>query len=125
MLGNDVKTGITISKADVMELEGSRGDANYIMKWPGQKVQSYMKIVDLKGVTGHYTEESSGEWVAVLALECRGVVPVRWQVSRDFIAESAGGHYFEDVDLSEGDWAEYDEENDLAVSVTNVECKVE
>lgn len=67
----------------------------------------------------------AGQWVSVLGLECRGVVPVRWRPFRDFIAESTEGHYFEDVDLSEGDWAEYDEENDLSVSITNVEAKVE
>ena len=112
-------------KGDVIELEGSKGDANYVMKWPGNKMQSYIKIVDLKGVNGNYTDENSGEWVAVLGLECRNLVPTAWSTGRDFIAESSGGHYFEDVDLTEGDWAEYDEEADLAVSITNVECKVE
>lgn len=108
-----------------MELEGSRGEANYIMKWPGSKTQAYIKIVELKGVSGSYTDENSGKWVTVLALECRNLVPTAWRVARDFVAESAGGHYFEDVDLGEGDWAEYDEENDESVSIMNVECKVE
>ena len=108
-----------------MELEGSRGDANFIMKWPGNKQQAYIKIVDIKGVTGNYTEDQAGKWVTVLGLECRGIVPTAWKVGRDFIAESSGGHFFEDVDLGDGDWAEYDEENDASVSVTNVESKVE
>ncbi len=95
------------------------------MKWPGNKVQAYIKIIDLKGVTGNYTEDQSGSWVSVLGLECRNIVPLRWKPSGDFIAESAGGHYFDNVDLSDGDWAEYDEENDLSVSIMNVEAKVE
>lgn len=108
-----------------MELEGSRGDANFIMKWPGSKAQSYIKIVDLKGVSGNYTEENGGGWVPVLGLECRGIVPIAWHVGRDFIAEASSGKFFEDVDLSEGDWADYDEDGDAAVSITNVETKVE
>ncbi len=124
-VGCDTKEGVTISKGDVMELEGSRGDANFIMKWPGNKQQAYIKIVDIKGVTGNYTEDNAGKWVTVLGLECRGIVPIAWKVGRDFIAESSGGHFFEDVDLGDGDWAEYDEENDASVSVTNVESKVE
>eukprot|EP01032_Pedospumella_encystans_P009182 gene9182-10836_t len=123
--GCDTKEGVTISKGDVMELEGSRGDANFIMKWPGNKQQAYIKIVDIKGVTGNYTEDQAGKWITVLGLECRGIVPTAWKVGRDFIAESSGGHFFEDVDLADGDWAEYDEENDASVSVTNVESKVE
>lgn len=55
-----MKEGITISKGDVFELEGSRGDANYIMKWPHNKTQAYIKIVDLKGVNGAYTEDQTG-----------------------------------------------------------------
>lgn len=123
--GCDKKDGITISKSDVYELEGSRGEANFIMKWPGNKAQTYIKIVDLKGVTGNYTEDDTGKWVSVLGLECRGIVPTSWKVGRDFVAESTGGHFFEDVDLTDGDWAEYDEENDASVSITNVECKLE
>jgi len=38
---------------------------------------------------------------------------------------SEGGVVFEeDVDLSEGDWGDYDEENDTAVSVNEFESKI-
>ena len=114
-----------MSRADVIPLEGSKGDANYVMKWPGSKVQAYIKIIDLKNVSGSYGAESTGEWTAVLGLECRGLEPLKCTLERDFVAESSGGHYFEEVDLSEGDWAEYDEENDMSVSVMNVETKIE
>jgi hypothetical protein len=124
-VGIDSKKGITVTKEDVLDLEGSKGEANYIMKWPGSKVQSYIKIVDLKGINGNYSAEASGTWVTVLGLECRGLVPTAWKVGRDFSAESTEGHVFEEVDLSEGDWADYDEEHDLSVSVMNVESKVE
>jgi Eukaryotic protein of unknown function (DUF866) len=30
-----------------------------------------------------------------------------------------------DVDLSDGDWAEYDEENDASVSIDKFETKIE
>lgn len=121
----DVRKDITISGSDVIALEGSRGEAHYVMKWPGSKHQSYMKIIDVKNVTGRYASEDSGKWLTILGLECRGIEPTRWIPGSDFIAESDGGHYFESVDLSERDWAEYDEDNDLSVSITNVECKIE
>ena len=38
-----------------------------------------------------------------------------------FIVRSTGGATFEEVDLSEGDWADYDADNDLSVSITNLE----
>lgn len=41
------------------------------------------------------------------------------------MVESEGGVTFEDVDLSEGDWGEYDEENDAAVAISEFETKFE
>ncbi|KAJ1435265.1 hypothetical protein B484DRAFT_446138 [Ochromonadaceae sp. CCMP2298] len=122
--GGDTKESITVCKSDLAPLDGSKGEAHYIMKWPRAKAQSYIKIIDVKGVTGTYTEESSGKWVTVLGLECRGLEIVKWRLGADFIAESAGGHYFEEVDLSD-DWAEYDEESDASVSIMNIETKIE
>ena len=35
------------------------------------------------------------------------------------------GTIFHDVDPSEGEWAEYDEENDTSVCITGFECSVD
>ena len=32
---------------------------------------------------------------------------------------------FEDVELEDGEWADYDEENDLSVMITSAESKIE
>lgn len=61
----------------------------------------------------------------VLTLECRGVEVVGWHAATDFHAESSGGAKWEAIDLSEGDWSEYDGDADLPVSVTDVETQVE
>lgn len=39
-------------KEDLMDLAGSRGDANFIKKWQGEPAQSYLKMIDVKNVTG-------------------------------------------------------------------------
>jgi len=38
---------------------------------------------------------------------------------------SAAGYPFEDVDLSDGDWADYDVEADAPVALSDIETKVE
>eukprot|EP00543_Licmophora_paradoxa_P002283 CAMPEP_0202448578 /NCGR_PEP_ID=MMETSP1360-20130828/7387_1 /ASSEMBLY_ACC=CAM_ASM_000848 /TAXON_ID=515479 /ORGANISM="Licmophora paradoxa, Strain CCMP2313" /LENGTH=71 /DNA_ID=CAMNT_0049066225 /DNA_START=811 /DNA_END=1027 /DNA_ORIENTATION=- len=44
----------------------------------------------------------------------------------EFLVESESGNVFgNDVDLSEGDMADYDEENDASVSVSEFEAKFE
>jgi hypothetical protein len=46
-------------------------------------------------------------------------------LGNEFKVTSAGGAIFdEDVDLSEGDWGEYDEENDAAVGVNEFGSKI-
>ena len=54
-----------------------------------------------------------------------GVEPTACLRGTDFVAESIGGAIFENVDLTDGDWAEYDEDNDTSVSITNVVYSIE
>jgi hypothetical protein len=112
------KAGVTIDPNEDIELVGSRGTANFVMKWPGENKQSYIKVVPVKKVTGEYSASSSG-LVPVLGLECRGIEILRWIPSVDFVAISTGGKKFDEVDLSD-DWADYDDDNDDSVSVMNL-----
>ena len=88
----------------------------------GERDQAYIKIVPIKKVDGCY--RVTGGWTPVLAMECRGLTPVRWHPSVDFNATSEGGTLFGEVDLSD-DWADYDEENDASVSIMGLEFKIE
>jgi Eukaryotic protein of unknown function (DUF866) len=73
------RLGITVSKADVLELNGSKGDANYVMKWhKADSHQAYIKLVDVKKADGTYKAAETGTWVTILGLECRGLVPTAW-----------------------------------------------
>lgn len=125
-LGGEVRNGITISSDDVYPLEGSRGEANFVIKWPYATDQSYIKILtNNRGVKPSYTADDSGNYVTILGLECRNIEPTAWHPSFDFVIESSEGTTFDKVDLSDRDWADYDEENDLSVSITNLEYKIE
>jgi hypothetical protein len=123
--GGDTKSGVTVTKDDVIELDGSKGEANFVVKWPGSKSQAYIKMLDMKAGTGDYTEDANGQYATVALFECRGLELVSYVPGMDFSAESTGGGKFEEVDMSEGDWADYDEDNDLAVSITNLESTIE
>jgi hypothetical protein len=120
---------------------------HFSVKWEGSKkastlivldedaVKSAMKKVKKKGggkskdslgEPRDVTADDSGEYVPILAMECRGLEPYAFHpMGGEFKVVSSGGVVFEeDVDLSEGDWAEYDEENDAAVSVNEFESKI-
>ena len=72
------------------------------------------------------TSDDSGEYVPVLAMECRGLEPYAFHpMGNEFKVISEGGAVFDDdVDLSEGDWADYDEENNCSVSINEFESKI-
>mmetsp|Transcript_41155 Transcript_41155/g.53081 ORF Transcript_41155/g.53081 Transcript_41155/m.53081 type:complete len:113 (+) Transcript_41155:249-587(+) len=102
-----------------MELNGSRGTANFIKKWDGEQSQSYLKMVNVKKVTGatEITAADNDSWVVLFAIECRGLEPVEWMPKLDFQVKSTGGVKFDEVDIEDGLWADYDAENDMPVSI--------
>jgi len=125
--GSERKT-VTVSSTDVEELEGSRGDANFVVRWAKGAPQAYVKMVPVKKCDGTYKAENSGQLVTLLGLECRGLTVTKWHVGAgDFDATSVGGTNFNGIDLTDSDWADYDDQNgnDMSVSVTAFECKVE
>lgn len=121
---------------------------HFAVKWEGSKKFSTLIVLDEEGAKSAFkkvkkkggkkggssevdvprdvTADDSGEYVPVLAMECRGVEPYAFHpLGNEFKVVSEGGVVFEDdVDLSEGDWGEYDEENDAAVGVNEFECKI-
>ena len=121
---SDTREGVYVSRSEEIPLDGSRGTANFVVKFKGAKQQSTCSVVDVKKLTtGSITAAQSGEFVPVVAFECRGLVPLKWHPSSDFTATTEGGHTFADIDLQDGDWGEYCEEEDIALAVTDLEHK--
>ena len=57
-------------------------------------------------------------------LECRGCEPLTWAAADGWTVKSSGGTEFEDVDLNDGEWADYDEDHDESVAVFTVDTGV-
>jgi len=137
----EVRDKVVFNCSELVEQEeGARQNPHHFsLKWEGNKkactlealdeaaVKSALKKKKSKDVPRNLTEDDSGSWAPILAMECRGLEPYAFHpMGNDFIVTSEGGVRFEDdVDLSEGDWAEYDDENDAAVSLNEIEFKIE
>jgi hypothetical protein len=125
----EVREGITVSSSDEYELEGSRGTANFVMRFNKGDQQSYLKLEKLvpkKHGDGVVTAAKSGSWVTVVVLEARGIEPIKFHRSLDFDVKSSGEKLcvFDDADFAEGDWADYDADADISVTVSNIEYRV-
>lgn len=72
----------TINKTDVFEIEGSRGDANYIMKWEkGDKAACNISILDEKSVDGTYHADDANKWKTMCVMEARGADIIAWHLA--------------------------------------------
>jgi hypothetical protein len=138
----EVRDKVAFSLQETVEQEESTREpsCHFALKWEGSQKRSILGVLSAadakaalkkKKYKGEqprdYTADDSGNWVPILAVECRGMEPYAFHpLGNEFVVTSEGGVKFEsDVDLSEGDWADYDEENDAAVSISDFETKFE
>ncbi|KAI8465861.1 MAG: hypothetical protein J3K34DRAFT_435695 [Monoraphidium minutum] len=123
--GSEQRDGVYVTANDTHELNGSKGNANFVMKFDkASKHEAYLNVLEVKGVTRDITEADSGKWVPVIAFECRGLEPVAYHPEDEWTAKGGGGQAFDPVDLRD-DWADYDEKLGDSVTVMGVEAKFE
>ncbi|KAI3763603.1 hypothetical protein L2E82_13571 [Cichorium intybus] len=61
-----------------------------------------------------------GKHAPLMVFDCRGFEPLDFAFSSGWKAESIEGTKFEDIDLSGGDFSEYDEKGECPVMISNV-----
>mmetsp|Transcript_16612 Transcript_16612/g.28513 ORF Transcript_16612/g.28513 Transcript_16612/m.28513 type:complete len:170 (+) Transcript_16612:84-593(+) len=112
--GSEVRKNIHVSPLEEHELSGSKGSAHYVMKFDkGSRREATISVIDVKGVApGALTAEDAEKrkFAPIAAFECRGLELIGYRPEGDWIVQAANSKTkWEDVDLSEGEWTEYDE----------------
>ncbi|KDO79992.1 hypothetical protein CISIN_1g0310771mg, partial [Citrus sinensis] len=67
----------------------------------------------------------SGGFSPLMLFDCRGYEPVDFVFGVGWKVESLAGTQYEDIDLSGGDYAEYDEKGECPVMISNLRFKFE
>ena len=135
----EVREKVVINPSETVEQDehDRSGEHHFRLTWEGSKKASTLRILTaaqvktaLKKKKGiqlprSYTAEDAGSFVPILAVECRGLEPTAFfPMGNEFTVTSEGGAEFNsDVDLSEGDWADYDADNDQPVSISDIAFK--
>ncbi|CAG4938159.1 unnamed protein product [Parnassius apollo] len=109
-----------LTEAEKVSLKHKRSETNLLIKC---KLCSRENSVDvIEGSNGVYTSEDLGKFKTIVIFDCRGVEPVDFEPKSGWIAKAENeGKTFEDIDLSEKEWADYDEKNQTAVGVYDLE----
>lgn len=114
---------ITINRFEQHEISGSRGEANFVFRCKYCKRESTISIERTKQ---DYTLEADGAPVALLQMEARGVDFVSFIPQGNF--EAIGSHKsktpFNEIDLSEGEFYDYDDNAGNEVSITEIEWTI-
>ena len=126
--GTETRSACLVDDSVEHELPGSKGTAHFAMKFDkGSKHMSTINVVrgndkNVPALGDAYQVgiTQSGAWVAVAAFECRGVEPIAWHPKDEFVVRCGSGTTFRDVDLSEGEWYEYDEASGESIGVVDV-----
>lgn len=72
-----------------------------------------------------YDASSSGQFAPFVGVEGRGWEPVVWVPSTGFVASGEESKtIFNDVDLSELEWVEYDDEAKVSVEIMEIETRI-
>ncbi|KAL3936863.1 MAG: hypothetical protein SGBAC_007912 [Bacillariaceae sp.] len=148
---NETRDNVIVDPSEPLEPEddgGKEGPHHFRMKWEGSKKASFLQVLsEMEAATAlkklkkkkkgsskndentprSYKADDAGDWVPVLAMECRGLEPYAFSPMKDeFVIMSEGGAIFdEEIELGEGDWADYDAENDAPVSMEDISFKFE
>ena len=77
--GEEKRENVRVNAVDSFEIPGSRCNANFILKWyKDARHTATLNVTALKGVTQSYTAAKAGQFVPIIAFECRGMEPVTW-----------------------------------------------
>ena len=110
----EVSQEVYFNMVELQDIEGSRGQAHYIAKRGFCEKRG--NVVFLERSYKPYT--TSEEFQTVAKFECRGIEVCEFLPSSGFQLKSVlSDKTWDDIDLHEGDWADYDEDGDGAVGI--------
>lgn len=103
-------------------LTGSKGDANFIIKCKLCGRQNSVNV--LIGTFSQYTADHSESFNSFIGFDCRGVEPFDFSPRGELRCTSLdGARTYKNIDLSQGDWAEYDDVDNVPLGIYDFECK--
>ncbi|GBP71226.1 UPF0587 protein CG4646 [Eumeta japonica] len=112
---------------DLMESEKvpqkhNRSETNLLIKCKLCSRENSMDVIE--GSNSVYTSNDVGKFKTIVIFDCRGIEPVEFAPKSGWIVESEdNGRKFEDVDLTEKEWVEYDDKNNTSVGVYEFESQ--
>ncbi|KAF2239917.1 DUF866-domain-containing protein [Viridothelium virens] len=113
---------VSISRFEKNEQSGSRGEANFVWKCKNCKREHSASIIN---APFSYEQQSPPKKKNIIELDCRGLEFVEFKADGEWLAKGLeSGTSFSGIDLSEGEWFDYDEKASEEVSIKDLEWEI-
>ena len=71
-----------------------------------------------------YTDVDSEQFKTILVIDCRGMEPIDYTPTNGLECQSAkSSKRFQDIDLDDGDWVDYDDTANVSVGIYDIESR--
>ncbi|KAJ4708151.1 hypothetical protein OWV82_018145 [Melia azedarach] len=117
------ETCVTLN--ETLPLNQGKGTTNLIQKCKFCGREGTVTMIPGRGKALTQEASESGTYSPVMLFDCRGYEPVDFIFGDGWKVESIAGTKYEAVDLSGGDFAEYDEKGECPVMISNLRSKFE
>ncbi|KII93877.1 hypothetical protein PLICRDRAFT_36098 [Plicaturopsis crispa FD-325 SS-3] len=114
---------VALNRLEERDLYGSKGaTAHFVWRCGMCKRESSAKFETASPPQPYAAE--NGQYGPLVTIECRGLEFVGFDPRGTWKCRGAeSGTVFDDVDLSEGEWVDYDEKAAVPVGVSNIESQ--
>ncbi|TKY57947.1 Transcription elongation factor SPT6 [Spatholobus suberectus] len=110
---------------DTVPLPVGKGTTHLIQKCKFCGRDGTVTMVQGRGKPLTQEISESGKYAPLMLFDCRGYEPVDFVFGNGWKVESLEGTKFDNVDLSSGEFAEYDEKGECPVMISNLRATFE
>ncbi|CAG2103943.1 unnamed protein product [Medioppia subpectinata] len=127
--GEESDKWMYLSLEETFPMKGSKGEAHLVTKCKmcsrDCSVDVFPKPLDiLSDMISKYTNEDSNTFKTIAAFDCRGLSIIDYSPRIGFVCEGTdSGTAFDDVNLEDNDWVDYDEKSNASVRVYDLQFK--
>ncbi|KAK6912787.1 CXXC motif containing zinc binding protein, eukaryotic [Dillenia turbinata] len=114
-----------VSLNETVSVPKSRGTANLVQKCKFCGRDGTVSMIGGRGRPLTQEHSEAGMYTPLMLFDCRGFEPVDFVFGGGWKVESVEGTKFDAVDLSGGEFAEYDEKGECPVMISNLRSRFE
>ncbi|ROW00634.1 hypothetical protein VSDG_03261 [Cytospora chrysosperma] len=119
---------VGVNRFEQNEMSGSRGEANFVWKCKNCKTNTAVQreaSASIKAAPSSYEQCEPAKPKNILEFDCRGLEFVDFKPEGEWLAEGLeSGSKFTEIDLSEGEWFDYDEKAGDEVSIKDIKWEI-